>query len=231
MKRLTVLTGAGISQESGIQTFRDVDGLWMGHKVTDVASPEGWKKNKKLVLDFYNARRRQLDEVQPNLAHKVLADLEKYFDVKIITQNVDDLHERAGSTNVIHLHGELKKMCSSLNKEKTLPYEKNIELGDKHPDGSHLRPFIVWFGESVPLYSHAIEAMRNSDIFIIIGTSMQVTPASQLINFYPVNNPLFILDKKIPEFEGSDNYSRFVRIEKSATEGIIELREHLSKLL
>ena len=199
MKRIVVLTGAGISADSGIQTFRDVNGLWMGHKVEDVASPEGWKKNKQLVLDFYNKRRKELDTVVPNAAHIGLAELEKDFEVVIITQNVDDLHEKGGSTNVIHLHGELRKMCSSLDKTKTLPYEDDIKIGDKHEDGSQLRPFIVWFGESVPRFDEALKFVRDCDAFVVIGTSLQVYPAAGLINYLPPYMPKFILDKKIPE--------------------------------
>jgi len=225
MKKLVVLTGAGASADSGIQTFRDVDGLWMGHKVTDVAYKEGWLRNKQLVLDFYNKRRRELDEVEPNASHIGLAELEKHFDVTIITQNVDDLHERAGSTKVIHLHGELKKMCSSRDKELTLPYEKNIEIGDKHEDGSQLRPFIVWFGERVPLYDKACKVVRDCDLFVVIGTSLQVFPAVDLINHTKPNIPMFLLDKKKPE---DVDLTEFNFIQKAAAEGILDLIRALS---
>lgn len=228
MKRIVVLTGAGISADSGIQTFRDVNGLWMGHKVEDVASPEGWKKNKQLVLDFYNKRRKELDTVVPNAAHIGLAELEKDFEVVIITQNVDDLHEKGGSTNVIHLHGELRKMCSSLDKTKTLPYEDDIKIGDKHEDGSQLRPFIVWFGESVPRFDEALKFVRDCDAFVVIGTSLQVYPAAGLINYLPPYMPKFILDKKIPEEIVGHN---LIKIEKTAVEGIDELKNELYKLL
>lgn len=227
-KKLVVLTGAGISAESGIQTFRDADGLWEGHNVTEVASPEGWRKNKALVLGFYNKRRAQLKTVEPNAAHYGLAELEKDFDVTIITQNIDDLHERAGSTNVVHLHGELTKMCSSLDKEKTLPYEDDIKVGDKHEDGSQLRPFIVWFGESVPNMYKAEKALWDCDAFVVIGTSLNVYPAAGLLYRCPPFMPKFILDKKIPELEVG--LRCLTIIEKSAGEGIEELKEGLFKL-
>ncbi len=165
-KKLVILTGAGISAESGIKTFRDSNGLWENHDVMEVASPEGWRKNRELVLEFYNQRRRQLHEVEPNEAHYILAELEQHFEVQIITQNIDDLHERSGSTNIIHLHGELFKSCSSLN--RTLVYEQkdDIKLGDKAEDGSQLRPDIVWFGEDVPMIPKAAEIVATADILI-----------------------------------------------------------------
>lgn len=225
MKKIVVLTGAGISAESGIKTFRDADGLWEGHRVEDVASPEGWKKNRQLVLDFYNARRRQLDEVEPNDAHKLLASLEDKFKVVIITQNVDDLHERGGSKDVIHLHGELKKMCSSNNKNLTLPYEADIKIGDKHEDGSQLRPFIVWFGEDVPKMSEAIDQTYDADVFVIIGTSLQVYPAASLVNYTKTQTPIYIIDNK----EHNVMHSEFNYIIKPATEGVKELIDILNK--
>ncbi len=182
MKKLTILTGAGISAESGIKTFRDGDGLWENHSITDVASPEGWRKDRALVLEFYNQRRRQLHEVEPNKAHRLLAELEKHFEVQIITQNIDDLHERAGSTNILHLHGELFKSCSCSNKNLIYEQKDDINIGDKAEDGAQLRPFIVWFGEDVPLMKEATKMAKEADIFLVIGTSLQVYPAAGLIH-------------------------------------------------
>ncbi|MCS6933921.1 MAG: NAD-dependent deacylase [Chitinophagales bacterium] len=182
-KKIAVLTGAGISAESGIKTFRDSGGLWEEHRIEDVASPEGWRRNPQLVLDFYNQRRRQLLQVAPNRAHYALAELESKYSVTIITQNVDDLHERAGSTQVIHLHGELLKARSVLNEHCIVPCHSDIKLGDKAPDGAQLRPHIVWFGEAVPEIENAIPKVREADIFIIIGTSLVVYPAAGLVNY------------------------------------------------
>lgn len=182
-KKFVILTGAGISAESGIATFRDAGGLWEGHDVMEVASPQGWKKNPNLVLEFYNARRRQLHEVQPNAAHFALAELQKYFDVQIITQNVDDLHERAGSKNVLHLHGELFKVRSCLNPKDVKYWTTDLNVGDKCTKGAQLRPHIVWFGEDVPLISDAINICQDADVFAIIGTSMQVYPAAGLVDY------------------------------------------------
>ena len=200
MKKLVVLTGAGISAESGITTFRDSGGLWEGHDVMEVASPVGWKKNQALVLDFYNQRRKQALSVLPNEAHNELVRLEDFFDVTIITQNIDNLHERAGSSNIIHLHGELFKSQSTLDPK--LVYEMNgweIKTGDKCDKGSQLRPFIVWFGENVPLMETAIESTLKADIFVVIGTSLVVYPAAGLIGYSPKNSPKYIIDIKIPE--------------------------------
>ena len=183
MEKLVILSGAGISQESGISTFRDANGLWENHDIMEVASIQGWHKNPELVLDFYNQRRRQLSEVKPNEAHKIIVQLEDHFEVLIITQNVDDLHERAGSKNVIHLHGELYKACSERNKDKVVEWKTNINLGDKAEDDSQLRPFIVWFGEDVPMLDPAIDMVYDADILIVIGTSLQVYPAANLIHF------------------------------------------------
>lgn len=194
-KNIVVLTGAGISAESGIKTFRDAGGLWEGHDVMEVASPQGFSSNPELVLDFYNQRRRQLLTVTTNQAHKSLVDLEKLFNVTIITQNVDDLHERAGSTDVIHLHGELLKARSTLGGGIT-PWSKDLVLGDLCENGHQLRPHIVWFGEDVPMMAKAIEITANSDILIIIGTSMQVYPAASLINFIDYSTPVFFIDPK-----------------------------------
>lgn len=196
MKKIVVLTGAGISAESGINTFRDADGLWEGHDVMEVASPEGFRKNPELVLDFYNQRRRQLFQVTPNQAHFNLKTLESDFDVAIITQNVDDLHERAGSSNIIHLHGELLKARSSAKNTGICEWKKDITLHDRAEDGSQLRPHIVWFGEDVPMIPKAIEIVEQADILVIIGTSMQVYPAASLINFIQKNIPIYFIDPK-----------------------------------
>ena len=199
MKKLVVLTGAGISAESGISTFRDSNGLWEGHHVMDVASLEGWKKNPQLVLDFYNQRRKHLLQVNPNTAHLELAKLEKHFDVTIVTQNVDDLHERAGSTNVIHLHGELLKSQST--QDPTLINDIKgweIKLGDQCKLGSQIRPYIVWFGEMVTMMEQAIQVATKADIFAVIGTSMLVYPAAGLIGYTPKTAPKYVIDIKVP---------------------------------
>lgn len=196
MKKLVVLTGAGISAESGIKTFRDADGLWEGHDVIQVASPEGFAANPELVLDFYNQRRKQLLEVKPNKAHFSLVELEQFFDVEIITQNVDDLHERAGSTKVTHLHGELLKVRSTVDKSIVLDWEKDLNLGDVCSNGNQLRPDIVWFGEMVPMLEKAIEITQKAAILVIIGTSMQVYPAASLIDYILPNTPIYFIDPK-----------------------------------
>ncbi len=180
MKNLVILSGAGISAESGIKTFRDADGLWEGHDIMEVASPYGWKKNPQKVLDFYNQRRRQLFEVYPNKAHKALAELEKHYQVNIITQNVDDLHERAGSSRILHLHGELLSVRSQKDPNLVYRWEKDLNLGDLAKDKSQLRPDIVWFGEAVPLLEEAISLVKQAHLLIIIGTSLQVYPAASL---------------------------------------------------
>ncbi|MBP7507925.1 MAG: NAD-dependent deacylase [Prolixibacteraceae bacterium] len=195
LKTLVVLTGAGMSQESGIRTFRDSGGMWEEHNIMDVASPEGWKRNPEMVLKFYNERRKQLLECQPNSGHIGLAELEKKINVNIITQNVDDLHERAGSTKVLHLHGELKKARSTV--DPGLIYEIEgwqLNIGDKCKKGSKLRPHIVWFGEAVPEINNAIQLVQNADIMAIIGTSMQVYPAAGLINWVNKGVPVFLID-------------------------------------
>ena len=195
-KKLVVLTGAGISAESGIKTFRDSDGLWEGHNVMDVATPEGWHKNPALVLDFYNQRRRQLKEAKPNLGHEILAELEKDFEMHIITQNVDDLHERAGSTNVLHLHGELLKVRSVRNPNHILDWQEDLNFGDLDDENNQLRPHIVWFGEEVPALDQAIQITKTADYFAVIGTSLQVYPAAGLIDFTSRETPLFYIDPK-----------------------------------
>ena len=196
MKKLVILSGAGISAESGVATFRDSGGLWEGHDVMDVASPEGWRRNPALVLDFYNKRRRQLFEVEPNRAHIIAAELEKDFDVTIITQNVDDLHERAGSSKVIHLHGELLKARSVNNGNDIIDLTGDINLGDLHTDGHQLRPHIVWFGEAVPAIEEAAYITEQADYIIVIGTSLQVYPAAGLIDFAKRTTPIFYIDPK-----------------------------------
>lgn len=200
MKKIVVLTGAGISAESGIRTFRDADGLWEGHDVMEVASPEGWAANRELVLEFYNQRRKQALRAKPNLGHLTLADLEKDFEVTIVTQNVDNLHEKAGSSKVIHLHGELFKSQSTAN--PSLVYDMNgweLNLGDKCEKGSQLRPYIVWFGELVPMMDVAIEEALSADIFIVVGTSLVVYPAAGLIHHTRPDIPKYIIDPSMPE--------------------------------
>lgn len=215
-KKLVVFSGAGISAESGVKTFRDSDGLWENHRVEDVASPEGFEKNPKMVLDFYNARRRQLNEIEPNKAHLILAELEKYFDVQIITQNVDDLHERAGSTKIIHLHGELKKARPVDSESPIISWEKDLNLGDLNLEGIQLRPHIVWFGEMVPEMEKAMEVCAQADLFLVIGTSMSVYPAAGLINYIPENCEVFVIDPNLSNsYTNTQNYFK-----TSATEGM-----------
>ena len=194
MKKIAVLTGAGISAESGIKTFRDSGGLWEEHRIEDVASPEGWKRDRDLVLNFYNQRRRQLLECKPNRAHFALAELERKYDVTIITQNIDNLHELGGSTRVIHLHGELLKARSTVNPDLIYIWEMDIKIGDNCEKGSQLRPHIVWFGEAVPMMEEAVPVVQQADIFIVIGTSMVVYPAAGLINFCAYEIPKWLID-------------------------------------
>ncbi|HUH47251.1 MAG TPA: NAD-dependent deacylase [Arenibacter sp.] len=221
MKKIVVLTGAGVSAESGINTFRDADGLWEGHDVMEVATPQGFAKNPKLVLDFYNQRRRQLLNVSPNGAHEALADLEKHFNVHIITQNVDDLHERAGSTQVIHLHGELLKARSTGDPNRIIDWNTDLELGDLCSKGKQLRPHIVWFGEDVPLLEKAANITAKAELLIIIGTSMQVYPAASLVHYVPDNTPIYFIDPR-PNIKESD-FSNLTIIAKGATEGVAML--------
>jgi len=224
-KHIVVLTGAGISAESGIKTFRDADGLWEGHDVMEVATPEGFRKNPALVLDFYNQRRQQLNEVEPNQAHLDLAALEKEYFVTIITQNVDDLHERAGSNTIIHLHGELRKMRSSEDENDIKICNKDIHLGDTCAKGYQLRPHIVWFGEAVPMIDKAMEICEQADILVIIGTSMQVYPAAGLMDYVKSNIPIYYIDPKPAHV----NNKKVIMIEKSATEGTKTLLEILTE--
>lgn len=203
MKNVVVLTGAGMSAESGLKTFRDADGLWEGHDVMEVATPEAFERNPELVLEFYNQRRRQLLTVEPNDAHRALAKLEGHYNVQIVTQNVDDLHERAGNSNVLHLHGELLKARSVGNESNIVFRRDDILLGDLCEEGYQLRPHIVWFGEAVPMLDTAINITQNADILIIIGTSMQVYPAASLINFINDGTPIYFIDPRPSIQEGS----------------------------
>lgn len=231
MKNLVVLTGAGMSAESGISTFRDAGGLWDKYPVEQVATPEGYAANPKLVIDFYNERRKQLLSVQPNRGHELVAEMEKQYKVTVITQNVDNLHERAGSTNVIHLHGELTKVTSSWqpNNPKCIkelkPEEYEVRMGDLAADGSQLRPFIVWFGESVPMIETAIDYAEKADIFLIIGTSLNVYPAAGLLNYVPSHVPVYLIDpKEVPITSGR----KVQVIQKGASEGMEELKKILA---
>lgn len=227
-KKLVVLTGAGISAESGIKTFRDADGLWEGHDVMEVASPEGWRKNKELVLDFYNQRRRQLHQVKPNLGHFTLAELEKDFDVHIITQNVDNLHEQAGSSNVLHLHGELFKVRSTKNESYVLDWKTDLNLGDVDTNGNQLRPHIVWFGEAVPALDEAIEITQTADFLAVIGTSLQVYPAAGLLHYAKSNVPVFYIDPKPATIYDLQNPLEIIPM--NATDGVPLLKELLKKI-
>lgn len=224
-KKIAVLTGAGVSAESGISTFRDSDGLWENHKVEDVASIEGWYRDRKVVLDFYNARRAQLADVRPNAAHMAIASLESEYDVTVVTQNVDNLHERAGSTRIIHLHGELTKVrpenrCNDLDgfSEETvfdIGYDA-VHVGDMAPNGAQLRPHIVWFGEAVPKIDQAIDAVEAADIVLIVGTSLQVYPAAGLYRYAKMDSPIYIIDPKdVPVRD-----SRITHIKDVATKGM-----------
>lgn len=225
MKKLVVLTGAGISAESGIKTFRDSDGLWEGHDVMQVASPEGFASNPELVLDFYNQRRKQLINVIPNKAHFTLVELEKFFDIDIITQNVDDLHERAGSSKVTHLHGELLKIRSSIDESIVLDWKEDLLLGKLCIKGSQLRPHIVWFGEMVPMLDKAIKITEKADILVIIGTSMQVYPAASLVNYIRTNTPIYFIDPK-PSVSAI-NFNNLKIIPEIASIGTKKLKELL----
>lgn len=219
-KHLVVFSGAGISAESGIRTFRDSDGLWMGYDIYEVASPRGWKKNPELVLDFYNARRKDIKAAQPNSAHESLALMEENFQVTIITQNIDDLHERAGSSLVIHLHGEIFKKRSCLTESLIETEAGDIRLGDLAPDGGQWRPHIVWFEEPVPMIEEAARIAETADIFVVIGTSLQVYPAAGLVHCCREDIPVYVIDKNIPAISVNNN---IITLETSATEGVREL--------
>ena len=228
-KKLVILSGAGISKESGIDTFRDKDGIWTKKNAMQLASSEGWNNDPQAVLDFYNARRRQLMEVHPNKAHELLARLEEWYDVSIITQNVDDLHERAGSSHIVHLHGELSKVCSSANKEdknciEQRPLDQDIRMGDKAKDGSQLRPYIVWFGEAVSNMKEAMNTVFNAEIFVVVGTSLLVAPANTLTACSGANHNIVIDPGEVEVPEG------FLHIRETATVGMEMLYQSLIKL-
>jgi NAD-dependent deacetylase len=227
-KRVVILTGAGISAESGIKTFRDSDGLWEGYDVTEVATPRGWRKNPKLVLDFYNMRRRDALKAEPNAGHRGLAELERDFDVHIITQNIDDLHERAGSTSVLHLHGEIFKMRSDKNEALVYPIREDILVGQRAEDGAQLRPHIVWFEEAVPMIEQAVPLVRSADIFVVVGTSLVVYPAAGLVDLARPGIPKFIVDKKIPY---TTSVGDLTAIELPASTGVAELRKRLAAMI
>jgi NAD-dependent deacetylase len=225
-KKLVVLTGAGMSAESGLKTFRDSNGMWENYRIEDVATPEAWVRNPQIVLDFYNERRKQAAEALPNQGHQILAELEKYFDVQIITQNVDGLHEKAGSTNVLHLHGELSKVRSVKNKDLVYEIgEKSIKLGDTAEDGGQLRPHIVWFGEMVPMIEIAADICLNAEIFIVVGTSLQVYPAAGLVGYVGTEVQKYVVDPSLPNYSFSTKNVEF--IQKNAVAGLEELKEKL----
>lgn len=223
-KKLVVLTGAGISAESGLKTFRDSDGLWEEHRIEDVATPRAWKRNPQLVLDFYNMRRSNVLSAQPNAAHVSLAALQVHFDVHIITQNIDDLHERAGSENVMHLHGKILEMRSEKNESLVYPIKGNMKLGDLAEDGAQLRPNIVWFEEPVPMIEQAILIMQHADIFLLVGSSLAVYPAAGLIDYVPPFVEKYVVDKQVP-YVG--RYQNVIPIEKTATEGMEDVKKLL----
>ncbi|HEU5289718.1 MAG TPA: NAD-dependent deacylase [Cyclobacteriaceae bacterium] len=228
-KKLVVLTGAGISAESGIATFRDSGGLWEGHRVEDVATPEGWYKNPALVLEFYNQRRKKGLEAKPNRGHEILVELEQHFDVTVVTQNVDNLHERAGSRHVIHLHGSLFESRSTADETLIYPIQGwELKLGDLCSKGSQLRPNIVWFGEMVPMMDIAAHHAAHADIFLVVGTSLVVYPAAGLIHYVPVESPKFVVDPKIPEV-GTTPY--VTMIADKASTGMKTVQEKLMQLI
>jgi len=220
MNHIVVLTGAGVSAESGLRTFRDADGLWEGHEVTKVATPEGWAADPTLVLKFYNDRRRQLLEAKPNAAHLALADLQKDFKVTIITQNVDDLHERAGSEQVIHLHGELLKIRSTTHSHLIYPCRHDVKLGDLCDQGSQLRPHIVWFGEAVPMIEVAAHTTAQADFLMIVGTSLQVYPAAGLMAYAPTGTPTFYVDPRPALNSELGQRTHLTVIDKPASSGV-----------
>ncbi len=223
-KHIVVLTGAGISAESGIKTFRDTDGLWMGYNVEDVATPRGFAKDPAMVLHFYNERRRDVAAALPNAAHKALAALENEYNITIITQNIDDLHERAGSSTILHLHGEIFKMHSLGNPDNVKNIRGDINVGDKGEDGTQLRPHIVWFEEEVPMIAQAVSIMQTADIFVLVGTSLQVYPAAGLLDVLADDVPKYIIDKNIPAVS---QYKNIIKIEMNATDGMVELADTL----
>lgn len=223
-QKLVVLSGAGISAESGLKTFRDSDGLWEGYNIEEVATPQAWHRNPSLVLDFYNMRRRGVLAAEPNAAHYALAGLEEHYDVYIVTQNIDDLHGRAGSTRVMHLHGEIFKMRSERNEHLVYPIREDIKPGDAGEDGAQLRPHIVWFGEAVPMIEEAIPVMQQADVFVLVGTSLAVYPAAGLVDYIPHDVKKYVLDKSIPAVS---RYRNVIPIEKPATQGAADLLSYL----
>ncbi len=223
-KRIVVLTGAGVSAESGLQTFRDSNGLWENHRIEDVATPQAFERNPALVLDFYNRRRNAVLKATPNAAHEALVKLEEKFDVQIITQNIDDLHERAGSKNIMHLHGEITKCRTTATFPKFYEYNTDLKVGDKGADGYQLRPHIVWFGEAVPMMQIAMNMVSTADIFLIVGTSLAVYPAASLVNYLPYNIPIYVVDKKLPSLP---NLPKLTAIEQPATIGMQMLLEKI----
>ena len=226
-KKIVVLTGAGVSAESGIATFRASDGLWEGHKVEEVASPQGWEEDPEKVLKFYNERRKGVLDALPNEAHKILAQLERNFDVTIITQNVDDLHERAGSTHVLHLHGELMKARSSEDESHIITMDSwELKMGEKCPKGHQMRPYIVWFGEAVPMMEQAVMEAMGADIFVVVGTSLLVYPAAGLLDYAPRQTPKYIIDPVIPAVRSLPNLHF---IEEVATTGMKKLEAILMR--
>lgn len=230
MKHLVVFSGAGMSAESGLGTFRDNGGLWDQYRIEDVATPEAWHANRRMVTDFYNMRRKQCIESKPNLGHQILAELESDFNISIVTQNIDNLHERAGSSNVLHLHGEIMKVKSSGPKQEESIIEWNkpeVEYDDTCPDGYPLRPHVVWFGEAVPALDKAAEIVSTAEIFVVIGSSLQVYPAANLVNYTPLGIHNFLIDPKSDELR----LSNFHCITKPVSEGILELRKELKKLI
>lgn len=228
-KKLIILSGAGISAESGIKTFRDSDGLWEGHNVMDVATPEGFERNPELVLDFYNQRRRQLHEVKPNVGHQILAELENDFDMHIITQNVDNLHEQAGSSNVLHLHGELFKVRSVRNEKHIIDWQHDLILGDVDQDGHQLRPHIVWFGEPVPALEKAIPLVQKAEVLIVIGTSLQVYPAAGLLNYTRKNIPIYYIDPHPATISNAPNNLKIIAT--TGSNGMRIVAKELNKLI
>ncbi|MFN3841163.1 MAG: SIR2 family NAD-dependent protein deacylase [Cyclobacteriaceae bacterium] len=228
MKKLVVLSGAGISAESGIPTFRDAGGLWEGYCVEDVASPEGWQRNPEMVLEFYNQRRKKALEVEPNDGHRVIAELENYFEVTVVTQNVDNLHERAGSTHVIHLHGSLFESRSTCDESLVYPISGwQLNPGDRCEKGSQLRPNIVWFGELVPLMEAAIQHANRADVFLVVGTSLVVYPAAGLIHYVPHDVPKFVVDPNLPDVHG---ISRLMMVADKASVGLRKIKSKLLEL-
>ncbi|RKS53284.1 NAD-dependent deacetylase [Gillisia mitskevichiae] len=226
MQHIVVLTGAGISAESGLKTFRDSDGLWEGHDIMEVASPIGWERNREKVLDFYNQRRRQLLQVAPNKAHAALVKLETKYKVSIVTQNIDDLHERAGSSKVVHLHGELLKVRSTFDPDLIMDWKNDLKLGDFCEHHHQLRPHVVWFGEAVPMFAKAVEIVEDADILIIVGSSMQVYPAAALLNYLKKEIPVYFIDP-IPNISSAENLTI---ITEKATKGLVELVNSLISL-